>query len=252
MGTKLNRLMHNWPRGAVFTAKALKDHGIFKGDIAQYRKNKWLKAIGHGAYARVGDSPDWTGAVYALQHQLKLQVHVGGESALHMSGYGHFLPLSKMIVYLFSKSKTKLPKWFLEYDWNVDIRFMTNSLFNPFDFARTKLDIGAYEIWGASPERAILEVLHLIPKQQDFRGGLLLLENLTTLRPKLLQSLLENCTSIKVKRLFFFLADYLNHPWFKKLSVSRINLGSGKREIIKNGKLDKKYKITVPRDFAKK
>jgi len=69
-----------------------------------------------------------------------------------------------------------------------------------------------------------------------------------TLRANILQELLENCRSVKVNRLCLFFADRLNLPWFPKLEVSRINLGSGKRVLHPGGKLDKKYLITVPRD----
>ncbi|MCP4403625.1 MAG: hypothetical protein GY801_40760 [bacterium] len=34
---------------------------------------------------------DWTGAVYALQAQLSLNVHVGGKTALEIKGYAHYL-----------------------------------------------------------------------------------------------------------------------------------------------------------------
>jgi hypothetical protein len=42
------------------------------------------------------------------------------------------------------------------------------------------------------------------------------------------------------------MANYHNHPWAALIDETKINLGSGKREIIKNGVLDKKYQITVP------
>jgi tRNA-binding EMAP/Myf-like protein len=57
--------------------------------------------------------------------------------------------------------------------------------------------------------------------------------------------LLENCNSIKVKRLFLFLAESYQHPWLKKINRAKIDLGQGKRVIVKGGKLDSKYQITV-------
>jgi hypothetical protein len=42
------------------------------------------------------------------------------------------------------------------------------------------------------------------------------------------------------------MAEHHNHAWFKRLDQSSIDLGSGKREIVKGGILDKKYKIVVP------
>ena len=64
---------------------------------------------------------------------------------------------------------------------------------------------------------------------------------------KMVQELLEDCNSIKVKRLFLYLAENSDHFWFKELNVKSVNLGKGKRVIDVNGKLDKKYNITVPK-----
>jgi hypothetical protein len=46
------------------------------------------------------------------------------------------------------------------------------------------------------------------------------------------------------------MAEKSQHQWFKELELNKISLGSGKRVIVKNGVLDKKYQITVPREYA--
>jgi hypothetical protein len=74
------------------------------------------------------------------------------------------------------------------------------------------------------------------------------MEGFTTLRPKLVSELLECCNSIKVKRLFLFLAEHYNHTWVR--SISKVDLGSGKRLVVKNGCFDRKYGITVPKSFC--
>lgn len=99
----------------------------------------------------------------------------------------------------------------------------------------------------STPERAALEMLHLIPVEQGFDEALQIMKSLTTLRPDLLQKLLEKCRSIKVKRLFMYMSEKENHFWFNELNPVRIDLGSGKRMVIKTGHFDKKYLITVPR-----
>jgi hypothetical protein len=70
---------------------------------------------------------------------------------------------------------------------------------------------------------------------------------MTSLSPKKLNNLLSQCKNIKVKRLFLWLAENHNYAWFKKLEVEKLDLGSGKRVIAEDGKLDKKYLITVPK-----
>ena len=100
----------------------------------------------------------------------------------------------------------------------------------------------------SAPERAIFEVLHLVPQEQGFEEARLLMEGLTGLRPKLVQTLLEQCRSIKVKRLFLHLAQRCNHAWVKKLDLKRIKLGSGNRVIVPGGRFDPQYRITVERE----
>jgi len=41
-----------------------------------------------------------------------------------------------------------------------------------------------------------------------------------------------------------------DHPWMEELDLTKINLGVGKRVIVQGGFLDKKYQITVPREYA--
>lgn len=83
-----------------------------------------------------------------------------------------------------------------------------------------------------------------------FESAQALMEALPTLRPKVVQSLLESCTSVKVKRLCLYLGDHLALPWRKRLDDSRIDLGTGKRQIVPGGRLDVRYGITVPRDSS--
>jgi hypothetical protein len=69
------------------------------------------------------------------------------------------------------------------------------------------------------------------------------------LRADLIQELLVNCLSIKAKRLFLFIAEICRHKWFYKLDINKIEIGTGARQIAKNGIYIKKYKICVPREI---
>jgi hypothetical protein len=93
-----------------------------------------------------------------------------------------------------------------------------------------------------------MEMLYYVPSNQGFDEAIRIMESLMSLRPKIVQTLLENCMQIKVKRLFLYLADTLNLPWFKNLDLSKIDTGKGKRVVAINGALDKKYLITVPKE----
>jgi hypothetical protein len=54
---------------------------------------------------------------------------------------------------------------------------------------------------------------------------------------------------VKVKRLFFFFADRHRHAWLKRVERAAVDLGSGKRMLVKEGKLDPAYQITVPKEL---
>jgi hypothetical protein len=75
---------------------------------------------------------------------------------------------------------------------------------------------------------------------------------LGTLRANVLQDHLQKCRSIKVKRLFLFLARESGHGWYKKLNRSRVKLGSGKRSIEPGGVYDSEFEITVARRESEK
>ena len=96
----------------------------------------------------------------------------------------------------------------------------------------------------AAPER---EVLSLVDETAaSFNHAAELFEALTVLRPAVVQRLLEGCRSIKVRRLFLFLAGRQDYAWCRKLQSERVALGSGKRMVTRRGRLNKRFLITVP------
>ena len=63
------------------------------------------------------------------------------------------------------------------------------------------------------------------------------METPTSLRPPVVQQLLESCTSIKTKRLFMHVAEQLQLPWVKQVDLDLVDLGKVKRTIHKGGQL---------------
>lgn len=253
-GSKLQQLLSSWPSGAVFTSVWLKERGYSHVLLSQYRKAGWLTSIGRGAMARPGDQVDWRGGLYALQEQLKLSIHLGGKSALHYHGFAHFLNLGSEAVTLFAAPGTRLPSWFTSYDWKAKVSLTTTNLFSQSNLLSNELglaseSIGAFAIKLSSRERALFETLHLVPQTQSLEEVKLFMSGLTNLRPQLVQSLLETCSSIKVKRLFMLFAEELKMPWVKKLNLDNVNFGTGARTLIKGGKTHPKYLLTIPTDL---
>jgi hypothetical protein len=247
---KINKVLQIWPKGTVAVHAWLRGQGVSRKLAEQYRRRWWMDAIGRGAFIRRGDTVEWPGAVYALQTALQKRVHPGGRTALELHGLAHFLSLSaRARVYLYGSPGVRLPAWFRAHDWQHPIRYSATSLFSK-DFGITPRSFGDFNVEISTPERAVLEYLDGFPEEGSFEEARELVEGLTTLRPEALQSLLETCTSVKVKRMFLYLADQAKHPWRAELIDQRIELGSGKRSLVRDGKFDARYQITVPADPA--
>jgi hypothetical protein len=108
-----------------------------------------------------------------------------------------------------------------------------------------------WTVTASSLERAIMEVLSLIDESESsFVHAAELFEGLTAIRPKVINELLAACRSLKVKRLFLFLGSRYQYPWFEKLDRSAIDLGKGKRLIVRGGRYDREFRITVPERFG--
>jgi len=243
--SKLSKIRSQWPRDTVAACSWLESKGLYPKLIESYRHNQTLKTFGHGAVVRPEDTVEWPGALYTVQNQLGSEIHVGAKSALALKGYAHYLPMKKETLFLFGTPGEKLPAWFRQYPWPIKLHVVSTNLF-PFNLGLTHFGERYFTIRISAPERAIMEVLYFMPQKQSYEEGYQLMEGLTTLRPALIQKLLEQCSSIKVKRLFMFLAEACRHRWIKRLNLKKINMGTGKRVIFREGSLDSKYQITVP------
>jgi len=246
---KLNPLIADWPVGAVYATSWLKKSGFSDQLLNRYKKSHWLTSVGSGALKRAGDEVSYQGAVYALQKQLDSSIHVGAKTALALQGKAHYLQLGNVTATLFGGSEARLPRWFNKADWNVKTDYYSTS-FLPPELGLVDLELKTFTVKISSPARAIMECLYLAPDKQDLMECYELLESLTNLRPQQVQALLEACTSVKVKRLFLFLAERAKHSWFEYLDLTKIDLGAGKRSIAPNGVFNKKYQITVPKELA--
>ncbi|RKY82477.1 hypothetical protein DRQ07_01230 [candidate division KSB1 bacterium] len=248
--TKLNRLINFLPRGAVVTSDYLRKQGYGDSLVQEYKKRRWLESVERGAYKLPGDSVEWFGGVYAMQKQLNINIHVGAKTSLSLQGYAQYIPVNGNVpvCHLFGYRNERLPAWFKKADWNTKILYFPTKLFSRnLSDTYVNYQYREFEIRLSSPERAAMEMCYLIPRLQEFEEAGEIIENLTVLRPGIVQLLLENCRFIKVKRLFLYFADRAGHDWFNELNLANINLGSGQRQIIKDGILDKKYLITIPK-----
>lgn len=272
IGNKLNRLERDLPEGLLVDAPWLDRQGYYSSLRSQYVSAGWLEQAARGVFRRPRGNVSWEQVVISLQTLLGYPVSVGGRTALELQGYAHYLPQSQSAIHLYSDQK--IPAWLSKL--SIDQSFVVHnrsrflpvpelplsafSLTEPVAEDGTILD-GALRIthWGqwkwplviSTPERAYLELLNELPLHETFHMADMIMEGLVNLSPRRMQSLLESTQSIKVKRLFFFFADRHNHSWLKRISREKIDLGQGKRMLVKGGKFDAAYQITVPEEFAK-
>ena len=247
---KLNDVVMQMPSGVVLTLIWLKQHGVSCKLAWWYVQSHWLERIGNEAYKKYGDKVSWVGALAALQNQLNLPLHIGAKTALELLGQAHFIPMQGIKrVIVFNRSHAKVPLWFRNAKtWDAECTIYQASLFHEDNSLLGIINrpIDGIDVYLSSPERAALEILYLVPNKQSFEEAFKLLETLSQLRPNLVQSLLEKCKSIKVKRLFLYLADQFQHPWLTKVDLSKVSLGHGNRVIGKGGNYDKKYRLSLP------
>jgi len=214
-----------------------------------------LYTISKGIYSRSGTQPTWETVLYSLQKYFGLDVVAGGLTALELLGYGHYANLNNVErIHLYCTQK--LPKWihevlddteFIEHS-NIELLGRGDTGTSTFSLAQFAFSFKQkkVEIIISQPERALLEIISGVPKFISVEYVYQIMQGLTTLSPEKMQELLEHCHSIKMRRLFFWLADHFSYAWLKKIDRTKINLGSGNRVIVKGGKFDKKYGITVP------
>lgn len=235
--------------GTVVLAKWLENLGISRELQKNYKKSGWLEKLGPGAYKRPTDQVTWQGGLFAIQQQAELQLHVGALTALSLQGQSHYFRVTGEKIFLFSAHKIILPQWFKAYDWGQKVQHIKTSLLAD-DLGLTQHDEKNFSITISTPERAILECLYLAPDKLDLMECYHLVEGLSNLRPKLLQELLEKCSSVKVKRLFLLMASKAQHQWLAFLDLKKIDLGKGDRSIIKGGVYNAKFQISVPKELA--
>lgn len=246
---KITRFLNLHKPGTVCLASWLEEIGISRDLQKRYRRSGWLESVGNGAFKRPADDVNWQGGLYALQSQAKLPIHAGAMTALALQGLAHYARSGDATLDLFSLPKTILPAWFKNHDWKSRIRHVRTSILTT-TLGLTDHQEKTFAIQISAPERAMLECLYLSPDDLDLVECFHVMEGLANLRPKLVQELLQACSSVKAKRLFLYLAEKANHQWRSLIDAKRIDVGEGHRRLVEEGAYVAKYQLTVPTGLA--
>jgi len=266
MDSKLNQLQTLLPAGLLVDGEWLRARGYYSSLVAKYVSRGWLEQPTRGAYRRAGvaparDAAPWQTVVVSLQQLRPPLLLLGGRTALELQGYGHYLtPRGSAEVHLYGAGTP--PVWARRL-LAPALVFHRARLFAHDPLLQTDPDPAALALHVtrpdrdgltgllqvSTPERAMLEVLDAVPQTASFHEADTLVESLSTLSPRRLSALLADCKSVKVKRLALWFADRQGHAWAKRLDRDGIDLGVGNRVLEPSGRLDRTYRITVPREM---
>ncbi len=249
---KSQQLEQLLPYGLVATRKWLLGQGMSRHALDNAIKSCKLHKLAVGTYARLTSPLSWQAVVCSLQRMSDRPVLVGGVSALQELGFGQYLSFSTaQLVHLYGEGK--IPSWLARiqqkanYQWHNTKALWSMEVLEDESYQKPhqwRDDLPVIAL--SCVEKAYLEMLADVPERVSFNYADELMQGLTSLSPRKLDALLKASQSIKVKRLFFWLASRHNYPWFRKLNRDDYDLGKGKRVIAKSGKLDNTYLITVP------
>jgi len=247
------KLAAHLPLGQLASRQSLQDTGFSLHNIDNQLKSGALKRVASGVYMRHESKLNWQGVVASLPRVMALPVAAGGLTALELQGFAQYLSLSnRRTVHLYSPAPC--PAWLnrvfaqlpeSELRWHRTTRLWLNGWPKSPCLNRHVWQEGT-TLQVSTPEQAILEVLMALPEELSFEHAEQLMQGMTQLSPKKLDGLLHDCKNVKVKRLFFWLADRFDYPWRGRLGAGNYDLGSGKRVVAKGGRLDARYGITVP------
>lgn len=268
---KLNSLQHLLPEGLIADAAWLETHGYSGALRKKYVSRGWLDQVTRSVYRRPPPTTSqngtathlrWQAVVISLQTLLGLPYTVGGRTALELQGFAHYLSGSHREIHLYGTgrppgwlSKLKLENQLVFHNQEKLFKHHAHANHGDVD-TENNFQNRSYtqQPWGqwdwpltmSSPVRAILELLDEVPQRETFHQADVLMEGLRNLSPRRLHTLLMACRNVKVKRLFFWFAERHQHAWLAKLNRKDIDLGKGKRMLVKGSKFDPKFNITIP------
>ena len=247
--SKLAKLV---PAHRLVTRTWLLSHGIAHHTADNLVKRGRLLVLRPGVYANPEPPLSWEGVVSSLQ-RMGSDLVVGGLTALELQGRSHYQPLNRdYTVHLYGRDA--LPRWanglgltarfrrhgttWLQHGSLPPMSEDSYGLQYPFVISLDWSKDGG-QLTVSTPERAIFEVLSGVPKETSFEHAELLLDGLPDLSHHRLNRLVARTRSVKIKRLFFWLAQRQGHPWLRDVSEEGVDLGKGKRQLAIHGRLNR-------------
>lgn len=245
--SKLNRLLQQNNPGGLYFSAWLKENSYSDQLLKGYRDSGWLTPLSRGVMFRTGDKLRSFAILESYNNQLGKNYHIAAHSALEFVGFTHYVPMGKPLLLVSHPKEEPVPLWMKEGEFDYTMMFFSTETFSRQQLTQFNSDYP--HLHASVPEQAFLECLLLAPKQYTYMDLYYIMEQLTPLRPEVLQLLLENTDNLKVKRMFLYMSEKAGHEWFNLLDTDKITLGTSKFQLAKNGVYIPKYKITVPKEL---
>ena len=230
---KLNALYTRLRPGAPVTSEDLATLRISADLAVHYVRAGWLTRLARGVYRRPNDTLVLEPCLVLLQRRLE-GLHVGGKTALDWHGVREYVARQPTLQ-LYGWQSGHLPAWFsdrfpAEYHRKRLFDEKPDALRHAAPFAD-----GSEAPRVSAPERALLEMLSEVGVRQSLQEARELVESSHSLRARVLQELLEHCTSVKTVRLCLQLGREGELPWAAKLDPTRLPTGSDRPWVSRSG-----------------
>lgn len=237
--------MNSTPKGLLFSSW-LREKGYSAQLLKRYRDYGWFETLVPGVMFRREDKLSALAALYSYNTQMGQSVRIAAHSALEYQGFSHYVPMGKPKLVL-ALNQSAPPRWVKSDKFDRQIEtFSTDAFENPHTL---NMEIQGLNLIVSAPEQAFLECLNLVPNQYNYMDLYYIMEQLGSLDPKKVTSALKNTSKQKVKRMFLYMAEKAQHPWFKKLNLNKLGLTDSKLQLVQGGVYNATYKITVPKEL---
>ena len=232
--SKLNQLLVLGKKNGLFFSDWLRKNGYSDQLIRKYRQSGWLATLDKGVMYRTGDSLSSFAALSCYNEQLNKNVRVAAHSALEIFGFNHYVPMGKPFL-MVAYHNSNIPKWMTSDSFDKNFKPFSTKMIDVPQTSTVQIDG--------------VDVLVSSPEQYNYMDLYYVMEQLTSLRADVVQTLLENINNQRVKRVFLYMAEKAGHYWFDMLNIDKINLGTSKQQLVENGIYIKKYRITIPKEL---
>jgi hypothetical protein len=185
--------------------------GVSSALAWKYLKSGWLTRLARGVFMFPNDELQRDACLLFLAKQIP-GLHVGGKTALAWRGVRHNLSARERLD-LWGEVSGKLPEWF---NSRFPSHYVARSLFSerlPKGFGLQPLPETPDGPLVSVPERALLEMLSEVGLRQGIEEARNIMEEVRSVRPEVLETLLKNCGRLKVIRLCVQWAEELNLDW---------------------------------------